>query len=113
MKNERIIDFERYKYPAFKAACAFGAWEVQNWTLSNCIFFLGTLGFRDQDVDDYRRAFRNLSKNGFGDPDGKALLAMNTPQKLVDVYVGSERSEHASEASTNAKTESDRSGNKS
>jgi hypothetical protein len=79
LKNDRRIDYIHYKPTALKAAVAFSAWEVQAWTLTNCIFFLGTLKFPGDDTDRYRRAFRSSSIN----PTGTNFLKMNSVEKLV------------------------------
>lgn len=79
LKRDPDVDYDRYKPTALKAACAFSAWEVQNWTLANCIFFLGTLKFPDDDTERYRRHFRNLMN-----PSGKNILMFNRMEKLLD-----------------------------
>lgn len=64
---------------ACRAAARFLFHQVATWTVAKTVFFMGTLGFADDDVDRYRRNLR------FAQGNGKYLLRCHNVDKFIDL----------------------------
>ena len=49
---------------ACRAACRFFSHQVADWSLAKSVYFVGTLGFPEDDVDRYRKNLRFANGTG-------------------------------------------------